>query len=270
MADSNKKFKTYAFEGINASGKSTVIKFLSKKYLEENYRVGVYKISGLGKGPRMDKLRDILHYRETILRENKLNEHQKKDFLKDRIFRIATRQQIRDYKKSNLPENFDISLLDRTPLMSWAYSSSVNMTNPYLEEILEESLRLTSELSINTLFLFELNPITMYARIISRNLERKEPIEEQISKLLKLIKAPGHIIKTIKELAVHTFEENPHVESKPFHIWDYMPYDEVCKQLENYRKVIGIAEKEIGLKKVIIDATKNLEAVLDEIQVYLK
>tara|TARA_Y100000310_G_C20474120_1_gene711531 strand:+ start:136 stop:945 length:810 start_codon:yes stop_codon:yes gene_type:complete len=267
---SNKEFRTYAFEGLNASGKSTVIKFLSKKFSEENYKVGVYKISGLGNGPKMNKLRDILHYRETLLRENKLDERQESDFLRDRIFRIATRQQIKDYKKSNPSKNFDISLLDRTPLMSWAYSSSINRTNPYLEEILEESLRLTGELSINTLFLFDLDPITMYTRIINRNLKKDEPIEYQTSKLLKLIKAPKQITNKIKDLTISTFENNPDIEPKSFHIWDYMPYDEVCKQLENYRKVTDMAEEIMGLRKVIIDATKNIEEVLGRIQSYLK
>ncbi|MBU2633913.1 MAG: hypothetical protein KJ674_01585 [Nanoarchaeota archaeon] len=262
-------FKTYAFEGLNASGKSSVANLLSKELSQKEYRVGLHKISGLGKGQRMDKLREILNHRETLLRENKLNEHQERDFLSDRIFRIATRQQIRDYKNSNPSNYLDISLLDRTPLMSWAYSSSINVVNPYLDEILEESLNLTKELSIDLAFLFDVDPITVYTRIICRNCKKDENVEEQVLELSKLIKAPKEVINKVVELSIFSFKNNPNIEPKPFHIWDYMSYDEVCNQMENYHKVMEIAREKIGLKSVIIDATKNIENVIETILIYL-
>jgi thymidylate kinase len=265
-----KKLRTYAFEGINAGGKSSVINILHNQFLDKKYKLNVYKISGLGTGPRMNRLKEILEYRETLLRKGKLNDTQKEDYLKDRLFRIATRQQIRIYKKSNPSDNLDISLIDRTPLMSWAYSVSTGKENPHLSKILEEGLLLTKELSIDLMFLFDIDPITMYSRIICRNCDKTQPIEEQVMDLSKSIIAPNEIINQIIELSMSRLKSEEVINRKRFQIWDYMPYDEVCRQVENYRKLVEIAKERIGLEGVIINSRKKIGEVVKEVQNHIK
>lgn len=138
-----KPLLTYAFEGINAGGKSTVIKEIFSWYLQKGYSPQINKIGGLGDSARMDNLKKILEHRERLRRGSQLTHKQEQNFLKDKIFRLAIRRQIRDYKSKEFDTN-TISLLDRTPLMSWAYASSVNPENPFLDEILEEGLGLTA------------------------------------------------------------------------------------------------------------------------------
>ena len=261
--------RTYAFEGINASGKSTAIADLSTKILEQDKTVGIYKISGIGTGHRMDRLRQILHHRETLLRDRQMSEKQQRDFSRDRLFRLATRIQIRTYLEADL-SNVDVSLLDRTPLMSWAYSAAVNSENPYLDEILEEALQLTASLSIDTAFLFDIDPITAYARIVSRNCDPQEDLDSQVEHFVAFIPASSSARAKVTERTMEILLTSPPKTRKAFSIWDYMPYDEVCRQTETYTAALAIAHERIGLSTVRIDARKPIEDILGEITTHIQ
>lgn len=262
--------ETYAFEGINASGKSTIIRALSENYADRCDNVKVSKIGGMGDDPRMRKLKKILEYRENLRREGKLSWKQERDFKKDRIFRLAIREQIRRYKLEKEVEDIDIHLLDRTPMMSWAYSSSVDENNPYLSEILNEGLELTEELSIDTLFHFDIDPVTTYVRIICRSCEENQDYQKQIEYLLGLIRAPADIKQEIFNQSLETFRQGISIDKKPFRIWDFMPYEEVEAQSRSYKLAVDAVKNKLGIKVVSIDASQSIEEVLKSVKREIK
>ena len=264
--EENKPLATYAFEGINASGKDTVLKEISSWYLGRGYLPEINKIGGMGDSPRMNKLKEILDYRERLRREGQLTLKQKRDFLKDKVFRLAIRQQVKDYKKILFDKERTISLLDRTPLMSYAYSSSVGLDNSYLSEILDEGLFLTGQLSLDKIFLLEIDPINVYSRIVCRSLEDGEFIEEQVSKLIGLIPAPSDIKRTVAERSLALLDSGIYFQKKKFRIWDFMAYEEVERQTRTYLDAVQLAKERWGVQIVKIDANQSLDQVVDSVK----
>ncbi|MDP4039344.1 MAG: hypothetical protein Q8P57_02080 [Candidatus Pacearchaeota archaeon] len=260
-----KPIATYAFEGINAGGKSTVIKEISSYFLDRGYSTNVNKIGGLGDSLRMNRLKKILDYRERLKRENQLTHKQEQDFIKDRIFRLAIRKQINDYQKREF-ENKTISLLDRTPLMSWAYSSSVDPSNHYLNEILEEGLNLSERLGIDTLFLLEIDAISVYSRIICRSLEGNKSIEEEVEDLTDLIPATEEIKKKVARKSLESLTSGVHFHRKKFRIWDFMSYEEIERQGRTYLEAAKMMNERTGTKVVRINARESLNQVLANIK----
>ncbi len=266
MEKLGKPSATYAFEGINASGKSTAIKEINFWYLDREYLPRINKIGGIGDNPRMLRLKEILDYRERLRREGRLTVEQERDFLKDKIFRLAIRQQVKEYQKILFDEKRSVSLLDRTPLMSWAYASSVNSKNPYLSEILEEGLFLTSQLSLDKIFLFEVDPITVYTRMVCRSLEEREPISGQVSKLTELIPAPDEIKKAVIDRSLDVLYSGISFQKKKFRIWDFMTYEEIERQAKTYLDVVLLAREKLGVQLVKIDASQSLDKVVDSVK----
>ncbi len=269
MEEGNKPLATYAFEGINASGKSTVIEQIRDWYLNRQYLPKISKIGGLGEGQRMDTLKEILDYRERLRRDSQLTSKQEREFLNDRVFRLAIKQQVRDYRKILFDENRTISLLDRTPLMSWAYTSSVSLNNPYLSEILDEGLVLTGQLSLDKIFLFEIDLINVYSRIVCRSIDDGESMNEQISRLTELIPAPDSIKISVVERSLALLDSGVHFKKKKLRIWDFMAYEEVQRQAKTYLDVVNLAGKKLGVQIVAIDANRSLDQVFDSVKEHL-
>jgi len=269
MEESNKPLATYAFEGINAAGKSTVLKEIESWYQSRGYLPNINKIGGMGDSPRMNRLKKILDHRERLRRKEQLTLKQERDFLKDRIFRLAIRQQVKNYERILFDKERAISLLDRTPLMSYTYSSSVDSNNPYLTEILDEGLVLTRQLSLDKIFLFDIDPITVYSRIVCRSLEDGESMEKQISKLTGLIPAPDDIKKTVAERTLAMLDSGMNFQKKKFRIWDFMAYEEVERQAKTYLDALQLARERIGVQTVKIDASQSLDQVVDSVKEYM-
>ena len=213
----------------------------------------------------MIKFQKILDYRERLKRNGQLTPKQEQDFLKDKIFRLAIRQQIKVYQARTFDNN-TVSLLDRTPLMSWAYVSSANPNNPYLNEILEEGLFLTDKLTIDKIFLLDIDPVTAYSRIICRSLKGVEPLEEQIINLTKLISAPENIKQSIIQKSLWYLKSGIAFQKKNFRIWDFMTYEEIERQTRTYFEAVKIAADRIGVKITIIDARQPIEQVLESVK----
>lgn len=262
MEESNRPLATYAVEGINASGKSTVLKEISSWYLGRGYLPEINKIGGIGDSPRMNRLEGILDYRERLRRKEQFTPKQERDFLKDRVLRLAIRQQVKDYKKILFDKERTISLLDRTPLMSYAYASSVGLDNPYLSEILDEGLVLINQLSLDKIFLLEIDPINVYSRIVCRSLEDRESIEEQVSKLTGLIPAPSDVKMAVAERSLALLGSGAHFQKKKFRIWDFMAYEEVERQAGTYLDVVQLAKERLGIQMVRVDANQSLDKVI--------
>lgn len=250
-----------AFEGINGSGKSRVISELSRR-LKSNPRNHVMeaKIAGLGTGPRFDRIRRILSQREDRLRQDTLTPDELTDYHRDRIFRIAYRHQVRCFLKSQ-PDKFTHVLLDRTPLMSIAYTAAVFPNSQYLPEVEAVALDYTRQLDLNFVFLLEISPAVVFGRIIARNAKADH---RDVQAYAHYMRAPTHIIEEAMHVACSLLSD-PSVTPKRFSVWDYMTFEEIERQLDSYRVAIRTASELLGFRYAILDSSGSLSSLCDAI-----
>lgn len=252
------------FEGINGAGKSQVIDGLRAE-LESvpEDRVEVVKIGGLGSGRRMDCLRAILGNREEKLLRHELTPRERRDYERDRIFRLAYRYQVSRYLASNAKASTHV-LFDRTPLMSWAYTAAAFPDSPYIEEVRNEAIEHTAKLGLRCVYVLEVRPATAYGRILARHV-KAEQAPGTIDSFVKNLRAPEHVVRAAREIALSLLADSQ-CAPKPFCIWDYMPYDDVLRQLETYRAVVAESARLLGFHWRRVDAEATVESVIREVR----
>jgi hypothetical protein len=222
-------------------------------------RVKTYKIGGMGNSPTCKAIQKEVKELEEARREGNLTPKQSKDFQRDIFFRRAIREQHSKFILDKENEGADFYLLDRTPLMSWAYAHSVDSNNPHLPEILSEALDLTAQLDLDQLFHFVIDPKTVYKRIVLRSCKSKEHLTE----LVDLIPAPREICQQVLTQARIDYDSIAY-DKKPFRIWDFMPYEEVAAQAKSYRLAMEHA-RSLQIRVKVIDASKSLDKVVEQV-----
>jgi len=163
-----RKVIVFALDGIGGCGKSHVARLITERLEQEGISVINGKIAGLGDSPRGQQLKAIKDHRFGLISEGKATAKQIEDQRRDRIFRLAIRHQVNNFI-SMRDNGYDLAVLDRTPLMSWVFSAASYPENPYLNEILEESIENTEKLGLSQVFLLDVSVETAYARIIARS-----------------------------------------------------------------------------------------------------
>ena len=254
---------TLAFEGINGAGKSRVVTELGSTLQKQApNQVRSAKGAGFDTGPRFNWLRQILTERETRRHRGDLSPNEIEDYQRDRIFRIAYRYLVRRL------ENHDAGglthlLIDRTPLMSWAYVAAVFPDSPYIDEVRNEALEFTERLRLDRLYVLEVAPATVFGRIVARHAKAHHG-HRSLDKFVTCVPAPPPIRRQVREIA-QVLIDDPMCTGKPFAAWDYMPYDEVVRQLETYRMTAARAARLLGFDWQVVDAERTMGEVLSDI-----
>lgn len=258
-----------AFEGINGGGKSRLITNLRAALEQRSGNcIHVAKCAGFGDSRRFGRLREILTSREQRRLRGALTDQELLDYHRDRIFRIAYRflgRRIHSVDTNGLTH----LLLDRTPLMSWAYTRATYPESPCMEEVREEALKSTRLLDIDRVYVLQVEPATVYGRLLARHTRaRCDP--QKLDAVLAQVRAPRSVLDAARQIA-RSMLEDPLCTAKPFSLWDYMPYPEVVQQLQTYPEVVAAGAKLIGFDWDIIDANRpvpdvvaNVLATLDE------
>jgi len=253
-----------AFEGINGAGKSRVIDEL-RCQLERRpkNKVLAAKIGGLGQGRRMDCLRQILTDRERKLHAGQLIDKELSGYHRDTIFRLAYKHQIGAFLSSNLTGVTHV-LLDRTPLMSWAYTAAMFPESPHIGEVREDAITFTAKLQLQWVFVLEVRPATVYGRILARH-AKAHPAQLTVERLSKTLRAPDGVVREAREIAVSLLGD-PCCTAKPFTPWDYMSYGDITRQSSAYSAVVEEAAQLLGFKWLRLDGEKEVGSIAAEVK----
>lgn len=253
---------TLAFDGIGGCGKTHAIEELSRHLSNLGYRTLKAKVSGLGSSPRAQHLKDIHNYREGLLREGIATPKQIKDKQLDRVHRLATRHQIRMLSREFKGNNYDFVLLDRTPMMLWAYSASRDETNPYLDELLRDSINQTLELNTNGIYFLEVDPMEVIARRLARDLS-VDYSNEAYRNMIRRFGINPQQADTLLE-SVHERRASGKAKSQILRECDFVPYEQLIREQSFF--LSGFAELEkYGAHISIINANQPLTAVVESI-----
>ncbi len=265
-AESHSVIPLYALEGIGGSGKSHIGKLIKEQLSAEGLSVVTPKIAGLGDSPRVEKLKAIKEARFTAFQEGIATEKQKRDQQKDKIFRLAMYQQIKEHKVALKNGNYDLGIVDRTPLTLWVYNKATNPENPYLDEILEEGLECTENLNLTKVILFDVPVTTSYARMLARYSIGRENPEDFILSMCAGIGATTDATEEIfqKTLSLLTHETN--LQSKPFEGWDFIPFEVAVREKELHKEALAMANEKFGLEHVIVNADAPMEQVVTQVK----
>lgn len=255
-----------AFEGLGGSGKTHIMQILTERLEESGYSVLRGKISGMGAGDRVDLLRGINSYREEMLANGRATEKMIEDKRRDRVFRIATRYQVRELTKQFEDGHlYDYVFLDRTPLMPWVYSSSVDPKNPYLNEMLSDGLETSKKLGLSAVYLFDLSPETALARMLARICGSQVSTQEIKTHCDKL-KVPTEIIEIILEKVNRLLADTPNLQPKKFEKYPFVPYDVLTRERGKFAEASARLNTSLGIRSVTIDAEKGIEEVVSNIE----
>ncbi|MCL5411423.1 MAG: hypothetical protein M1150_01615 [Patescibacteria group bacterium] len=253
-----------ALEGVGGSGKSTVINDLKKHLLTQNFRVLTSKVGGFGDSPREHRLKKIMAYREGLLALNACTNKQRLDKMKDRLFRLALRYQVKRLKTTLNEASYDVVLLDRTPFMSWVYATARDPFNPFLGEIWEEVKQLCITLNLKHIFLLDVDPITAFARLVARvaMIENRSPSEICGDALIEGTDANTRqfIISKANDLLLKGL-----VQGKPYSGWDYVPFKVMVEECRIYREFLSKEEQTL-IPATIINGENQLSSVVSEIE----
>lgn len=249
-----------ALEGVGGSGKSHIGELVTQELENQGWQVLNAKISGLGDSKRVQRLRQINDHREQLLKRGEATQKIVEDKKRDRIFRLATRHQIKLLLQELEETDSDIGILDRTPIMPWVYSSASDPNNPYLDEILHDGLEQTSKLDISTIFFLDVSPQTAYSRIIARAIKGSENSVEKVEELCKQINADK---KSSEKIVRQTMKliSNSKIKPKEYRRWDFIPYKVMEKECQKYREVFTILQEEYSVSTIFIDAEKPIKKV---------
>ena len=253
---------SFALEGIGGSGKSHVGEILTENLTTGGLKVLNHKVAGLGSSPRVSLLKDIMWSRHK-LKEEELTPKQLNDKLRDKIFRLAMRQQVKDLDKNNLLA-YDAVIIDRTPLMIWVFAKSNNPNNPYLDEIYREVIFFTQKLNLSMVYLFDLSPETAYSRMIARYCIEKNNWEELAYDACKVIGSPADSTKLIFE-NVSKLIISKSIQPKEFESWDLIPFHVTQKERESHKQALYECNQRFGLNYQIIDAEKDIDTVVSSL-----
>ena len=254
----------FALEGMGGSGKSHVIRLLASQLNESGLNVLGCKISGMGSGDRIDRLRCINAARKDLLENGLASEKIKEDKRKDRIFRLAMHHQVKSLIKQTTGTNsgFDIAILDRTPMMPWVYSASNDPDNPYLEEILNDGLRTTAQMGISSVYVLDVSPETAFARMIGRMCVGKEDFEKMVADLCKIIKAPDQASHEIATRSINFITNNHGLTPKTYEKYALIPYDVMVNERSKFVEAAMLLNSKLGIGYKVVDAEKPIDQVV--------
>ena len=247
-----------ALEGPNGVGKSHVIRCLQSVLATEGIPTHVTKAGGLPVGsPAREQLRQLSQKVDS----GQATEEEKTTLESDSIFRKASSQAIDDLEATERPPSHLI--FDRTPLMSWIFKQAHSPNNRYLDEIRDDALAATRRLSLDRLYLIEVAPEVLYARIIARSL--KHDPELSCKELLDLTQAPPSIKYQMGSM-VEALMCDPVVIAKPMSRGDFVSYAELSHQMRVYREVAAEAGDILGCGWRIVDNAGSPEELVEQME----
>lgn len=254
-----------ALEGVGGSGKSHVIQNLTYELRKQGLNVITAKISGLGDNEKIKKLKEKNEYREELISQGVASDRIIEDKKKDKIFRLATRYQIRLLLDSLKETKSEIGILDRTPIMSWVYSRSLDSNNPYLDEILSDGIEQIKSLGISTIYYLNVSPETAYSRIIARSCILEDKPEERARDFCSRIGANLESTELIVKKSLELIFGNFGIKPKEYRRWDFIPYKVMANECNNYIEVLDLVERSCGVKHILVNAEDTVDQVVNSI-----
>lgn len=250
-------------EGVGGSGKSHLLEFISGYLSDNGIFVVNHKVSGMGESQRVQRLKDINEYRQSLIDNGSATENILEDKKKDRVFRLATRVQIKDIINDLETTNYMLAIFDRSPIMPWVYSSSADKDNPYLEEIFQDCVNQFKNLNINNVILLDVSPVTSYSRILSRMIKNKSEAEVKpiIELAQNLMKVDNAFMREVLSKALSLVDSFPDLIPKQFARWDFIPYNVMLQEGIQYKIGLERIKNEIGVNYRIINAEENFQEV---------
>ena len=258
-----------AFEGLNGSGKSSAIQMLNESVIECGKSVKNVKIAGFGKSKRVQELYPLMQELELRRKKDLLTDTEYIDYCRNKIIRLTINIQIEEYRNeiANCIDKPDIVLMDRTPMVSWVYSSTIRLEK-YLDEILQEAVDQTESLEIDDIVVLDVEPWISYARTFLRSINEGENIYSLLTRLkiiCKQMKLTDVDMEKIMAYVKHFFFEN--ISSRLTRPLDLqMSYEEVAMQREKYKEVGLHIKVPNSTHIIIINAMNNIEEVVSEIK----
>ena len=254
----------FALEGIGGSGKSHILKILADRFSANRYSVLTHKIGGLGDTPSIRLLKNIRLKRLELKRNGQWTDRWEQDRLRDRLYRIAMRQQIREFQKELGQGDVDVVLLDRTPLMIWAFAAANNVLNPYLSEIETEVLCYAEKLNLTKVYLFDLPIEIAYARIIIRYWSPELALDDFVQEACHSLGATENETLVILENTLPLVETFSQYQHKTLDGWDAITPLFVKKMERNFHKQILLkCQRQFGLQFQLIDVNQPIQTVAD-------
>lgn len=257
-----------AMEGIGGCGKSHTQHLVEEILRGEGKKVITHKIAGLGDSSRVQFLKRIKKFRYELAVKGQLSEKQQKDAQKDRIFRMAMRHQARAFLALLQKNEFDIAILDRTPLMCWVFSAAHDACNPYLEEIFNEAVSIIEMLQISSVFLFDVRPVVSYARALARCCSSIEEVKQEIERINTKSFLSDEVVSEILHLTELQLQRPINKQEKES--WDILPIDALQRERELHFEALSRAAKLIHLDLMVINAEQTIDEVVANILEHIK
>lgn len=265
FAPSSPSRPLFALEGIGGSGKSHIGQLLSLTLQLQGFHVLHHKIAGLGNSPRVQTLKRIMWHRHDLMRRGAESIKQQQDRQRERIFRLAMRQQVKEMGLRK-DEQADFLILDRTPLMIWVFAVSNDPNNPYLDEIREEVLTYTRCLNLTRVFLFDLAPETAYARMIIRYCVGQPDMRARVMDACAVIGADKASRDRIWHEVATLASKEGNLRPQAFESWDLIPIEVTRRERERHKEILQMCGEQFGLRYTVVNAEQPIKEVVDNIQ----
>ena len=254
--------KVIAFEGMNGSGKSTVLESLDADLKKNGFSVCTFKIAGFGKSKQVQALYPKLQELERKRKAGQLSPTDYEEYSRNTIIRKTIAIQISEYREyiSSCLNKPDFVLLDRSPMISWIYSTTIPARRSYIQEILDEAIMQTESLSIDDLIVLDVEPWMSYARMFCRSIGRCDMDgrwEERIREICVSLGIPATDIAFIFAYLREKIRHDTLLPEIGRQLDLLIPHTEVNAQRKSYSQ-LGM---HIGCPIHMIDAMGTVEEV---------
>jgi thymidylate kinase len=261
LTEAGKKTKRiYAFEGIGGSGKSHIQELVAEQLKAQGIGVESHKVAGLGNSARVKRLSEIKTHRHELAVKGELTTKQVTDNKKDKIFRLAMRHQAQLFLRFMENNEFDIAILDRTPLMCWVFAAAHDSDNPFLDEIFNEALAITQSLALSAVFLFDVRPVTSYARALSRYCQSMVEVEKELERINNKRQLSDEQKAEILELTAKQMTQS--VRKQQAESWDILPMAALEKERTLHQQALEKAAKLLQFSLIKVDAEQPINTVV--------
>ena len=257
----------FALEGMNGCGKSHAAALIVDQLRSDNFRVLENKISGMEDGSRVDCLKKINENRRELLKDGNASEKVRQDKDKDRIFRLAMRYQVTQMvrKLAINEKDLDLGILDRTPMMPWAFSASYDPSSPFLDEILEDGLKTTKQIGINTIYILDIDSEIAFARVIARVCVGHEDATSRVEQLCQEMEGTPESKERVLQKTLELIQKNPNLLPREFDTHHLIPLELMQAEHDKLIEAVQILHKEQGIRYVIVNAEKDIHEVVEDI-----
>lgn len=231
----------YWFEWLNWSGKSTVISLTSSLLKSNGVSVLESKISWLWNSQNIAKLIKVLDYRESERLSWRQTAKHLQDHLSQKLFRLATKIQLKEYLELKEKSWHQVSIFDRTPISTLVYVLSDEHRmggNPYIREIKKETFELLSKVNLDKVFFLDIDPFQSIIRTIWRWVVWWQNIRKQITDACRKMDLPISIYEEVIKWVVDFREANPTLVPKARTSWDLNPYSVIMSEWSFYKEVL--------------------------------